>query len=64
MYEDITTDAESGFAGNTEDYEDPLMDNGLDREVPMPEFNENYVNASVMFTRGNRYDRGKFVGRK
>ena len=36
MYEDYTTDAEGGVAGKTEDDKDPVMDTGLDREVPTP----------------------------
>ena len=64
MYEDDTADAEGGFTGNTEDDEEPVIDTELDREVPDPEVNDNYVNASVMLTRGNIYDRGKVMGRK
>ena len=52
------------MVGNTEDYEYPSMDTGLDREFPTPEENYNYVNASVMLPRGNRYDRGKAIRRK
>ena len=37
---------------------------GLYREVPTLEVNENYVNSSVMFPRGNSYARGKVIGRK
>ena len=40
------------------------MATGLDREVPTPEVNENYVNASVMLPRGKKYARGKVIGRK
>ena len=40
------------------------MDIGLDREVPTPEVNDNYVNASVMLPRGNSYARGKVIGPK
>ena len=36
----------------------------LEREVPTPDSNDNYVNASVMFPRGNSYVRGKVIGRK
>ena len=36
----------------------------LDREVPMPEANDNYVNASVMLPRGNSYTRGNVIGQK
>ena len=64
MYEDYTTDLKGGLAGNTKDDEDPAMDTLLDREVPTPELNENYVNNSVMLPRGNIYARGKVIGRK
>ena len=37
---------------------------GLDCEVPTPEANDNYVNASVMLPRRNIYARGKVIGRK
>ena len=50
--------------GNTKYYEDPAIATGLDREVPTPEANNNYVNASVILPRGNSYARGKVVGRK
>ena len=40
------------------------MANGLDREVPTSEVNDNYVNASGMLPRRNIYDRGKVIGRK
>ena len=40
------------------------MDTGLDRQVPTPEVNGNYVNSSVMLSRGNTYARGKAIGRK
>ena len=39
MYEEDTTDVDSGFSGNTEDDEDPSMAIGLDLEVPTPEEN-------------------------
>ena len=64
MYEDDTMDAEGGLAGNTEDDEDPVMSTGLDCEVPTPEANDKYLNDQVMFPRGNRYARGKVIGRK
>ena len=64
MYEDDTTDAEVGLAGNTEGDEYPVISTGLDRKVPTPEMNDNYANALVVFPRGNRYARGKFIGRK
>ena len=57
IYEDNTTYAEGGLAGNAEDDEYPVMDNGLDHVVPTPEVNDNYVNASVMFPIGNSYPR-------
>ena len=53
MYDDYTTDVEGGLAGNTESYEEPAMSTGLDRELPTPEANDNYMNVSVIFTRGN-----------
>ena len=64
MYEENTTDVEGGLVGKTGYYEEPVMATGLDREVPTPEVNENYVNASVMLSRGNGYARGKVVRRK
>ena len=64
MYEDGTKDAESGLAGNTEDYEDPVMGTGLDRKVPTPEVNDNYVNASFVLPIGDIYARWNVVGRK
>ena len=39
MYEDNTTDVESGLAGKTKNDEDPDMATGLDREVPTPDVN-------------------------
>ena len=64
MYEDNTTDEEGVFTGKAEDDEDPVMATGLDHEVPAPEVNDNYVNASVMLKIWNIYDRGKVIGRK
>ena len=64
MYEDDNTDAEGGLTGNTEDDEDPAMDTGLDREVPMSEENENYVNALERLPRVNSYAIGKVIERK
>ena len=52
------------MVGNTEDDEDPYMDTGFYREVPMPEVNDKYVKNSVMFPRGNSYARGKVIRRK
>ena len=51
MYEDDTIDVEGILEGDTEDYEDPAMDNVLYREVTTPESNDNYVNALVMLPR-------------
>ena len=64
MYEDETTYVEGCLLGNTEDDEDPDMATRLDCEVPMPEENDNYVNPSVMLTRGKSYARGNVIGRK
>ena len=36
----------------------------LGRDVPTPEVNDNYVNASFMFPSGNSHARGKVIGRK
>ena len=62
MYEDNNTAVEGGLEGNTKYYEDPAIATGLDREVPTPEANNNYVNASVILPRGNSYARGKVIG--
>ena len=56
-----TTDMEDGFSGKTKYDEDPDMATGLGRDVPTPEVNDNYVNASFMFPRGNSYARGKVI---
>ena len=40
------------------------MDPGLDRQVPTPELNNNYVNSSVMLSKGNDYSIGKAIKRK
>ena len=40
------------------------MANELDHEVPTPEVNEKYVNASVMFPIGKSYSRGKVIRQK
>ena len=61
MYEGNTTYVEGGLTGNTEYDEGPDMATGLDREVPTPKVNDNYVNASVMFAKGNNYSRGKVI---
>ena len=55
MYKDNTMDEEGGLSGNNEYYENPIMDTGLECEIPMPEVNENYVNTSVVSPRGNIY---------
>ena len=64
MYEDNTTDAEGGLVDKSEDDDIPVMATGLDRQVPAPKVNENYVNSSVMLPRGNTYARGKVIGQK
>ena len=64
MYEDDTTYVEGGFECNTEYDEDPTMATELDHKFPTPEENDNYVNASVMFPRGNSYARKEVIGRK
>ena len=64
MYEEDTTYVEGGLEVNTEYNEEPAMANVLDREVPTPEANDNYVNALVMLPRGNSYARGKVIRRK
>ena len=64
IYQDDTTDTE-GFWDDKSEYDEvPVMDTGQDRQVPTPEVNHNNVNYSVMFPRGNTYDRGKVIGRK
>ena len=40
------------------------MATGLDREVPTPDLNGNYLNALVVFPRGNIYTIGKVIGWK
>ena len=64
MYEDDTTDAEGGLAVKIEDDEDSIMDTGLYHEVQKPEVNESYLNVSCMLKIGDRYVRGKVIGRK
>ena len=64
MYEDDTIDVEGGLADKSEDNEVPVMATGLDRQVPTPEVNENYVNSLVMLPRRNTYARGEVIGRK
>ena len=64
MYEDYTADAEGCLEDKSEDYEITVVANGLDRQVSTPEVNDNYVNSSVMFPKGDTYARGKVIGRK
>ena len=64
MHEDNTTYAEDALAGIPEEGETPVMDTGLDREIPMPEVNDNYVNNSVLLPRKNIYSRGEVIRRK
>ena len=49
---------------NIEDDDIPVMATGLDRQVPKPKVNDNYVNSLVMLPRGNIYTRGTVIGRK
>ena len=56
--------AEGGLVEKSEDDEIPVMSTGLDHQVPMTEVNNNYVNSSVMFPRGNTYTIGKVIRRK
>ena len=39
----------------------PVMDTGLERQAPMPEVIDNYVNSLVVFPRGNNYVRDKVI---
>ena len=64
MYEDNTTDAEGGLAELTKDDYTPVMDTVLDREIPLIEENDNYVNYLVVLPRFNTYSRGKVIGCK
>ena len=64
MYEDDTTDAEGGLEYNSEDNEIHAMASGLDRQVPTPEVNGNFLNSSVMFPGGNTYAIRKVIRRK
>ena len=64
MFEDFTTDAEGGLASKTKENEPHVMDNRSDHEVPTPKLNDNYLNASVVFLRGNTYARGRLIRRK
>ena len=61
MYEEYTTDAEGGLVRKIDYYETPVIATGLDRYVPTPEVNNNYVNASVMLPRGKTYSKGKAI---
>ena len=58
------SDAEGGLAFNNEYNDIPVMATVLDREFPMPEVTDNYMNASVLFSRGDAYVRGKVIGQK
>ena len=53
--------AEGGLSGKNEDVGKPIMATGLECEVPTPEMNGNYVNASVVLPIGNTYARGNFI---
>ena len=64
MYEVNTTDAEGDLSGSLEDDDIPVMATVLDRMIPTPEVNNNYVNASFMLPRGNKYSIGKVIGLK
>ena len=56
--------AEGGLLDKSEYNEISVMDTSLDRQVPTPEVNNNYVKYSVMLPRGDTYSRGNFIGRK
>ena len=45
MYMDENMDAEGGLSYNSKYNDIPVMANGLDRQVPTPEVNDNYVNS-------------------
>ena len=64
MYKDDTTDAECGLSGSPEDDDTPVMSTELDRNIPTPEANDNYLNDSVMFQRRNTNDRVNVIVRK
>ena len=64
MYADCTTDVKGGLADKSEEDDITFKDNGLDRQVPTPELNNNYVNSSVMLSKGNDYSIGKAIKRK
>ena len=40
MYDNDTRDVEGGLADKSEDDDIPVMDTGLDHQVPTPEVNE------------------------
>ena len=61
MYKYDTMDAEGGLSGNNEYYDNPIIDTGLESELPTPEVNDNYVNTLVMLPIGDTYYRGKFI---
>ena len=48
MYEYDTTNVESDLADKSKDDEIPVIANGLERQVPTSEVNENYVKSSGM----------------
>ena len=64
IYQDDTTDVEGCLAGNADNDEGTAMVTGLDRKVPTPEANDNYMNSLVMLPRGNSYARRKVIGWK
>ena len=64
MYEDDTTNAEGGLADNSGYNEIPLVATGSDHQFPTPKLNDNYVNSSFMFPRGDNYARQKVIVRK
>ena len=64
MYEEDTTYVEGGLEVKSYYYETPVMDTGLERQVPNPELKDSYVNSTVMLPKINTYTRGKFIGRK
>ena len=64
MYEEDTTNAESGLAGKIKDNEDAALSKDLDREVLTPEGNDNDVNASVMLPRRNSHSIVKVIRSK
>ena len=53
----------NGLTGDADD-ELPTPSLGIDGELPTPEADDNYVNASLMLPRGNALARGTVIGRK